>query len=173
MPPRLPDDKRAAILNDVRAGGQSARQIADKHHVSASTVSKLAKDAELPDAFERSQTLKATRTKQADNRARRARITSELLDDVDRLRDRAWSNYQHPMSSPTGPEILTLDLPPLTEVRAAYTAVGICIDKSIAVERHDTDSGTDQARSMLTGLSDALDAAAKALEPADGPGEGD
>lgn len=173
MPRRLPDDVRDAILNDIRAGKKSAAQIAKDHGVAQSTVSLTAKRAGLTDAFDRSLTEKATRAKQADCRALREQLKLDLLGDAQRLRKRAWSKYQVAVGTGEGTEIVTLELPPLMDVRAAYTSIGICVDKSIAVERHDTDSGVDQARSMLAGLSDALGAAARALDGTDGPAAGD
>ena len=42
---------------------------------------------------------------------------------------------------PLGAEIVTLDLPPLPDARAAYTALGISVDKSIRLEQHDSEDG--------------------------------
>lgn len=173
MPPRLSDTKRATILQTIKQGGLSTRQVAKLHDVSEGTVRNIAKEAELPDPFTRAHTENATRARTADNKARRAALSALLLDDVERLRERAWTRYQHPMASVHGPEILDLDLPPLGEVRSAYTAIGICLDKHIVLQRHDADAGAGQAASMLAGLSDALGAAARALDADDGPAAGD
>lgn len=164
MPRPLPDAKRQAIRADIEAGHKSRNQIARDHKVSPGTVSNIAKEAALDTAFDRTQTVKATRAKQADNRARRAEIGSDLLDDVARLRARAWSPYQQPMATPKGPTVVNLKLPPLTEVRAAYTSIGICLDKNIAVERHDADTGTEGARSVLGALGEALLIAADSID---------
>lgn len=80
MPKPLDAAVRAAILTDIRAGTLSARAIAKKHGVAASTVSKLAADHGVVDAFERAQTKKATDARQADDKARVAVIQSRLLD---------------------------------------------------------------------------------------------
>jgi hypothetical protein len=155
VPRPLADDIRAAILTDIRAGKDSARAIAKKHGVAASTISKLAKDAGVVDAFERVQTQKATRAAEIDNRARRAIIATELLNDVAHLRERAWSPYTVAMGTAMGVEKVTLDLPPLGEVRSAYTAIGIVLDKHLALDRHDNSGGADvtDAVSMLTNLA--------------------
>lgn len=166
----LPDHKREAILADIQAG-KKRNDIAREHGVSGSTVTKIAQANGLD--FDRTQTEVASKAKQADNRARRAAIAAELLGDVERLRKRAWSPYQTAMSGPQGVEYVQLDLPPLPDVAKAYTAIGICLDKTIRIEQHDADSGTEQARSMLAGLSDALGAAARALDGTDGPPAGD
>jgi transposase-like protein len=162
VPRPLPDAKRRAILTDIQSGEKPCRRIAREHGVAQSTVSKIAREEGL--SFDRTKTVKATRAKQADNRARRAQIGSDLLDDVGRLRARAWSEYQQPMSTPKGPAVLNLSLPPLTEVRAAYTSIGICLDKNIAVERHDADTGTENARSVLGALGEALLIAADSID---------
>jgi hypothetical protein len=158
VPRPLADDVRAAILADIRAGQLSARAIAKRHGVAASTISKLAKDAGVVDAFERTQTQKATRAVEIDNRARRAIIATELLNDVAHLRERAWSPYTVAMGTAMGVEKVTLDLPPLGEVRSAYTAIGIVLDKHLALDRHDNSGGADvaDAVSMLTNLASGI-----------------
>jgi hypothetical protein len=157
VPPRIPDDKRAAILADIRAGKLGARKIAAKHSVSASTVSKLAKDSNVTDAFARSQTENATRAVVADSRSRRAQMASDLLDDAERLRQRAWKPYSYYERGQFGPELVTLDLPPLKEVKEAYVSLGVAIDKHVVLERHDaTDPGTmgSLLGTLLAGLQD-------------------
>lgn len=155
MPRPLADDIRAAILTDIRAGTLSARAIAKKHGVAASTISKLAKDAGVVDAFERVQTEKATRAREADSRSERAALKADLLADARRLRERAWQPYTVAMGTPMGVQKITLDLPPLSDVRSAYTAIGIVVDKHLALDRHDNagGQGVDDAVSMLTNLA--------------------
>ncbi|MFC7739715.1 hypothetical protein ACFQXA_37715 [Nocardiopsis composta] len=101
MPPRLPDDVRAAILDDIRAGG-TCRGIARKHGVGPATVASIAKENGLNGAFERTQTEAATRAKTADNRARRAALSAGLLEDAERLRERAWEPYTHYVAGKAG-----------------------------------------------------------------------
>jgi integrase len=74
MPKPLDETKRAAILADIRAGQKPRNQIARDHDVSPSTVTGVAKTAGITDAFDRSQTLKATRAKSDDNAAKRAQL---------------------------------------------------------------------------------------------------
>ncbi len=163
MPPRLPDDKRAAILADIRAGALGNRQIASKHGISPSTVTKLAKDSGANNAFERSQTAKATHAVVEDNRSRRARIASELLDDVARFRERAWSKYTYYERGSDGPELVTLELPPLKEAKEAYVAIGISLQRHAELEKLDADRGDEGARSMLGDLAEALEHASRAV----------
>ena len=159
MPAPLAPGKRAAILEDIRAGGKSRNQIARKHHVAASTVGKIADQEGITDAFDRTHTVKAAHAKQADNKAKRAQLQSDLLDDAQRLRKRAWSPYGVVVSTPQGAETITLDLPPLPDVRGAYTSIGIIVDKDRAYEKDRADSGADQAKSMLGKLFEGLAAA--------------
>lgn len=173
MPPRIPDTKRNAILRDIKTGTDSARTIAKRHGVSPSTVSAIAKKAGLEDAFiGRAQTERATRARQADLKARRARIQEQLLEDVERLRQRAWAPYTYYERTARELQRVTLDLPPLGEVRNAYTSLGIALDKVIALARLDATVGVDEARSLLGGLAEALGAAAEKLEKEGEEGEG-
>ncbi|MFI0897740.1 hypothetical protein [Streptomyces sp. NPDC020983] len=155
MPRPLDDTKRAAILTDIRAGKLSRNAIARKHGVGAATVTKLAKTTGDATTFDRSQTQKATRAVEADSRARRAALAADLLDDAARLRARAWEEYTVVVGTAQGAETVTLELPPLGDVRSAYTAVGIVVDKHLALDRHDHSGGADvtDAVSMLTNLA--------------------
>lgn len=140
MPKPLEPEKRAAILEDIQAGQKSARQIARDHEVSVGSVTNIAKGAGVDGAFERSRTENATRARVIDCKAAREQLKQDLLADAQRFRQRAWSKYQVVVGTPTGAEIVTLDLPPLQDARAAYTALGIAVDKSLRLEQHDTDS---------------------------------
>ncbi len=161
VPARIPDEKRAAILTDIRAGALGCRAIGRKHEVSDATVRKLAADAGITDAFSRAQTENATRAVAADNRSRRAQIASELLDDVARFRKRAWSPYTYYERGTEGPELVTLELPPLKDAKEAYVAIGISLQRHAELEKLDADRGDEQARSMLGDLADAIGKAAR------------
>jgi hypothetical protein len=158
MPAPLAPGLREAILTDIRAGGKPRNQIAREHHVSPSTVSAIArKEGLLGSAFDRTKTQNASRAKAADNRARRAQLQSDLLYDAQRLRGRAWEPCQVVASGPEGVEIIELSLPPLPDVRAAYTAIGICVDKDAAIERASAaGEGTAEAESLMGRLAAAL-----------------
>lgn len=157
MPPRLPDAKRAAILADIRTGQAGARELAKRHGVAASTITRIAKEAGEENAFERSQTENATRAVVADSRSRRAQLASDLLDDAAKLRTRAWSRYTFYERGQSGPELVSLDLPPLKDVKEAYIALGVAVDKHVVLERHDaTDPGV--MGSLLGTLLEGLQA---------------
>jgi hypothetical protein len=149
-------DRRDAILKDIRAGGQSARQIGKAHGVSDAAVRRIAKQEGLVDAWSRDKTVKATHARVADNKAKRTQLQSDLLDDAQKLRKRAWSRYPIVVNSMEGAEKVWLDLPPLPDVRAAYTSIGIIVDKDAAIERASSDGGADAAKSMLGQLFDGL-----------------
>lgn len=156
MPPPIDDAIRAAILEDIRAGQLGNRAIAKKHGVSPGTVTNIKNSAGEHDAFERSQTKKATHARQADAAAIIAEQRLGLAEDIAKLRKRAWEPYQVVVGSPAGPEIVTLDQPPLGEVRSAYTSIGIIIDKHMALDRHSSGDGLDEAVSMLGALAEGI-----------------
>lgn len=163
MASQLTPDERAAILADIQAGELSRNAIARKHKRGAATITDIAKTAGLTDAFDRSDTETATRARAADMKARRAVLAADLLDDVDRLRKRAWAEYEYYERTREDVVRVTLDLPPLGEARNAYTAIGISIDKHLALVRSDTDAGADAARSMLGQVAQGLNAAYEQL----------
>ena len=165
MPAPISDDVRAAILADIAAAEEGRNAIARKHGVSPRTVTNIADEAGLLDAFTRVNTENATRARQSDLAARRAQIAEMLLEDIERLRDRAWDSYDVVTSSAQGAEIITLSEPPLRDVQAAYTSIAISLDKHLALVRHDGDSGGDleSAKSLLGDLGRALGIAADQL----------
>ena len=161
----LPPKKRAEILADIQAGEKGRNEIARDHGVSTSTVTNIAKYAGIDTACDRTSTEKATRAREADCKALREQLKIDMLQDAQRLRQRAWAPYQVVVSTPQGADVVTLTEPPLNEVRAAYTAVGIAIDKSLVLERHDSGSGTDGAKSMLDALAEGIRRFAQSDEP--------
>lgn len=162
----MDNEKRTAILNDIKAGGNSCRGIARKHGVSDRLVRKIADENHIADPWSRAQTEKATRARTIDMKARRAEIAEVLLGDVHKFRERAWSKYKYYERGPEGPELVVLDLPPLREAREAYTALGIAVDKHDKLIKMDSDNGAEEARSMLGALAEGLRVAYEQLPPA-------
>lgn len=155
--PQIPEEKRAAILADIRTGLKSAGQIARDHGVGKTTVSKMARQAGIDDAFDRTKTAKATYAHAIDARAAREKLKLDLLEDAQRLRDRAWSKYEMVVDNRnTGPQQVTLDLPPLQDVRAAYTALSIAVEKSVRLEQYDSTDNSSDAKSMLGALAEGI-----------------
>lgn len=155
MPAPLAPGKRAAILKDIQAG-KARNQIARDHHVSGSTVTRIAR--ELPgEPFDRSNTLKGARARQADNAAKRVRLQSDLLDDAQRVRARIWGPCKVVVGGPEGAEIVTLDEAPLADIKAGFTSIGVIIDKDLAYERATQRSdGASHAESVMGRLAAAL-----------------
>lgn len=153
----LPQGKRDEVVAAIRAGGKSLNQIAKDCGVAKATVSKIAKEAGLSDAFDRSQTEAATQAHAADARSRREKLKLDLLSDAERLRARAWDEYEVIVDSRTdGPQTMTLDLPPLQDVRAAYAAIGIAIDKSVRLDQYDSTDSDIDAKSMIGDLAEGI-----------------
>ncbi|GAA4928833.1 hypothetical protein GCM10023224_05190 [Streptomonospora halophila] len=174
---RITDDTRTAIINDIRNGG-TCRGIARDHGVSPASVANIAKEADLTDAFERTATERATRAKQADNRARRAQLASDLLNDAARLREQLWEattigafgGREGDWHEAQVPE------PPFTDKRAILAGVQTAVRSHVELEKVDTGSGAEAAASMLSKLAVGLkqawedgDAGLAADEPQAGP----
>src|SRR5688500_5983787 len=75
---RIPDDEREAIAAAIREG-RPRNEIAREFNRSAGTVSNIATEFGLTDAFDRSATKNATEARQADNQALRAELSHRLL----------------------------------------------------------------------------------------------
>jgi transposase-like protein len=104
MPARIPDNIRAAILTDIQAGTLGNREIARKHGVAPSTVTKLAKDGGVDTPFERSQTEKATVAAVHDAIAERAETVRKLH----RLGTRALEMIERCMDELTPMQLVTV-----------------------------------------------------------------
>lgn len=144
MPARTPDAKREAILADVRAG-KSCRQTARDHEVSPATVSKLAKDEDVADAFGRSQTKSATEAVVADNRAWRAATSRRFLAKCNALMDRMDGPHLVYAFGGRDNEYNEHELaePPVDALRGLMTAAAIAFDKHLAADKHDAEETRD------------------------------
>lgn len=148
-------DAESARIRELHAQGESCAAIGDAIGRNKSTVSRHCRKLGL--SFDRAPTSAATEAKQADNKARRASHVTALLEDFERLRERAWEPYTVVVSGIDGAEKVRLNLPPAQETAAFYRAMGLCVDKVIAMERHDSDdskgmSAVDEwLRGMLSG----------------------
>lgn len=162
--------KRAAIVRDIKAvrDGQlnlSRNAIARKHGVALSTVGRICEQDGLKEIFDRTSTQNATVAKVADLAAMRADLAKLLLQDAYELRERARNEYSYYERGQMGPELVTLERPPLRETREAYTALGIAIDKSKHLIQQDTD--VSGATAVDAWLRDMIgDAATSAAQPA-------
>jgi transposase-like protein len=154
VPPRIPDDKRAAILADIRAGELSARAIGRKHGVAQSSVSLIAQQNRENDAFDRTKTERATRAKQADNRSRRAQLAADLLSDAERLRKQLWEPTTIGAFGGRDGEWHTAEVeePPFADKRAILTSVQTAVRAHTELEKVDATGSADGAKSMLGNL---------------------
>lgn len=158
MPPRIPDDKRAAILEDIRAGELSARAIGRKHGVAQSSVSLIAQQNREDTAFDRTKTERATRAKQADNRSRRAQLAADLLSDAERLRKQLWEPTTIGAFGGRDGEWHTAEVeePPFADKRAILSSVQTAVRAHTELEKVDATGSADGAKSMLGKLFDGV-----------------
>ncbi len=157
MPSRIPDDKRAAILADIRAGLKSRNQIARDHGVSAGTVSNVAAQADV--TFDRSKTKSATAAAVADSRARREAIRARLLDKADTLLDLMDRPYKVFAFAGRDGDYREheRDRPPPSELRNLMVSAATALDKHMALDRHDS-SDPGEVASLLGALLGGLQA---------------
>lgn len=161
--PRLVTPAERARVRDLHTQGLSRNAIARELGRPWSTITKIAVDEGL--SFDRTATAKAVEARQVDMAAQRAQLAQDLLDDAQRLRERAWTRYKVVVAGRDGADIVDLELPPAQDVRAFYGAIGAAVNGHKTATALDANSnGVDGARSMLGKLSQALDAAAATFD---------
>ena len=165
MPAPIDPSVRQAIVAAIRTGGRSRASIAREHGVSPGTVTNVARDAGLTDAFDRTKAKKACEAAQADAKALRARLALDLLHDAQRFRERSWTREEVELSSDNGSRTVVKQLPDLRAQQSGYTALAICIDKAAVLAREDRPDASEGARSLLGDLAIGLQAAYDALPP--------
>jgi transposase-like protein len=137
---RISDTKRQAIAADIRAG-KPRNQIALEHGVSAGSVTNIAREFEISDAFDRSATKRATEAAVADLKAERAVTSRRFLVEANRQLDRLNEPYK--VFGFGGRENSynehELPLPPAGETRNFMTAAAVAFDKHMAADKHDSD----------------------------------
>ena len=151
---------REGILEALRAGTRRS-VIARRFNVSHSGVGSIARAAGIA---RRPQTVgqkkaqaAATEQLKLDARERRARISLALLEDADKLRRRLWEPakafdfggkdfgyVEHEISEPDA-----------RSKQALAIAMAVCLDKSIALERFDSE-GSTAVRAAIIELVDRL-----------------
>jgi|ADGO01.1.fsa_nt_gi hypothetical protein len=153
MPAPIPEHTKQAILADIRDGNLSCRAIATKHRVSAATVSKIAKDAGITNAFERAQTARAHAARMVDQRELRSRRLESLGRLADDMIDRSFRSYAVIANGPDGPETVLLPKPPLRETEAAGRTMRAWLDAQVMIERHEAGTlETETAKSTLASI---------------------
>jgi transposase-like protein len=164
VPPRLPDDKRAAILADIKAGTKGRAQIARDHGVNPQTVGNIAKRAGVVDAFSRLQTENATRAAAIDSKALRVSTARRFLDKTNELLDQM--DEPHLVFNFGGKdntyEEHLLKKPPTGDLKNLMVSAATAIDKHLVLERHDSAS-SDAASSLLDAVANGLQTAYESL----------
>lgn len=157
---RLSPETRQAIIADLQSGAFGRNEIARRNDVGKATVTTIAKQENLDSARGIIVTENATRAVAASVRSKREQIKNDLLDDIQRLRHRAWSEYVRVVPGKEGPIALRSKLPPLDQVRNAYSSIGIALDGFFKLEALEAQGpGQQEARDFLTELHDQLSAA--------------
>lgn len=159
MPPRIPTETREAIADAIRAG-RPRNEIAREFDCSPGTVSNIASERDLTDAFDRSATKNATEARLADNRSRRAELSSRLLTKAGEFLDQI--DQPHTVFNFGGKdntfEQRTLDKPPTGDIRNLIVSAATAIDKHIVIDRHDSGAGLDETVGLLGRIMTGLKA---------------
>lgn len=160
MPGPVRNDERARV-RELHADGKSRNEIARELGRGVATITRIAKAEGLD--FDREQTKQAVAAKRLDSKARRADLAALLLDDAHRLRKRLWEESKQIASSPAGPEVITLDLPPARDAKDFMYAVSGAVKSHTELEKLDSDTGASAAKAMLGALGEALQVAADTI----------
>lgn len=140
----LTDDERQAIL-DLIDEGLGRNEIARRVERGVATISSVAEEAGR--TFDRSATKTATQARWADLAAKRTQLAADLLEDAARLRQQLWEPCVEKKAMVVGDgmglshvEIIEIhrDEPPYADKQRIMTMAAIAIDKSIAIEVHDS-----------------------------------
>lgn len=141
-------DKRDAIIADLREGDLGRNEIARKHGVGAGTVTRLAQANEIP--LDRAKTKKATEAVAVDTLARLTALEGRLAV----LADAALTQTLASLGS--------------ASTRDASIALGISLDKLMALRRHNSGSEADQVGGLLGELFDGMRQRRAQTEPPPG-----
>ncbi|MDN5859940.1 MAG: hypothetical protein L0H84_15100 [Pseudonocardia sp.] len=176
--------RRATIAAAINArDGRSRAQLARDFRVAPSTVRRIAAEHGINNPFDTSGTRKATESAADRRRVQRSDLADELLTvEIPRLRTRMAGPWQRTavMPGPDGPEALVVPEDDATIARGLkdlHTALGIAVDKTIVVDRHDAQDSDQGADDTLARLFDGLGHAYRAVTgrpaPADQLGQPD
>lgn len=148
-----------AVRDQVEAlarDGVGRNDIATQTGVSAGSVTAIVRDAGL--SFDRTSVADATRARQVDLAARRARLELRYLERSEELLEQI--SEAHVVFNFGGKdntyEQRTLDRPPTGDIRNLMQSSSIATTASLKLAAHDLSSGTDEAKSMLVDLFTAM-----------------
>ncbi|WP_027945965.1 helix-turn-helix domain-containing protein [Amycolatopsis taiwanensis] len=160
-------DNELTRIRDLHAAGATRNDIAKQLGRSGSTISKAA--GKLGLSFDRTAVKAATEAKVADARARRARLTLDLLSDAERLRAQLWQPHEyidHGGKDFTEARWTQPEPSPADKLKLMQAA-GTAASTSMRLDLHDADTGDDGAKSMLGALAAGLQVAYEQLQPSD------
>jgi hypothetical protein len=151
-------------VRQLHAEGRSRNEIARELGRGVATVTRIAQASGLK--FDREQTKAATTAAVADNKAIRTATSRRFLDEANKALDRLSAEYLvHAFGGKDNDyNEHTLQLPPAGETRNLMTAAAVAFDKHLAADKHDADTGTEGARSVLGALGEALQVAAARID---------
>ncbi|ROO51064.1 hypothetical protein EDC02_5928 [Micromonospora sp. Llam0] len=143
-------------VRELHAQGLSRNKIATTMQRGTRTVSRLA--AEMGLSFHAERTREATAAKQATARERRATLALALLDDAARLRAQLWeaASYVDHGGKEFERRDWTMDEPTFADKAKIMQSVGIAVDRAVKLDEYDKDTGTEDDKSMLVDLREAL-----------------
>jgi hypothetical protein len=171
--PITDDDRRR--VRELHAQDKSRNEIAREISRSPSTVSKIAAAFDPPLSFDRApQVEAATRVRTADLAARRANLATALQDDAERLRAQLWQPtvYGEFAGKDGKWQQIHLDQPRFADQRQIIGATATAIQQSLRLAPVEGGEGSEQVRSMLGALGDALTQAAGDPDPGEAAGGG-
>ncbi|MET7450671.1 helix-turn-helix domain-containing protein [Streptomyces sp. NPDC005574] len=158
----IDDDDRRRV-RELHAAGKSRNDIAREIRRSPSTVSKIAAAFEPPLTFDRAaEVAAATAVRTADLADRRAALALALHNDAERLRAQLWQPtvYGEFAGKDGKWQQVHLDQPRFADQRQIIGATATAIQQSLRLAPVEGGEGSEQVRSMLGALGDALAQAA-------------
>ncbi|MGW2292670.1 helix-turn-helix domain-containing protein [Streptomyces phaeochromogenes] len=162
------DDNDRRRVRELHAAGKSRNDIAREIRRSPSTVSKVAAAFEPPLTFDRAaEVAAATAVRTADLADRRAALALALHNDAERLRAQLWQPtvYGEFAGKDGKWQQVHLDQPRFADQRQIIGATATAIQQSLRLAPVEDGEGSEQVRSMLGALGDALTQAAGDPDP--------
>lgn len=133
------DSKTRALVRKLARSGLSRNEVARRSGVSTYSVSKICADASPPITFDRRAIAAATEAKIIDHKARRAAISGQMLDLVGEFQSRMFKELTVRTTDGQGTVITYTVDPTARDWKDTMTAIGISIDKHLAIVRIDSD----------------------------------
>lgn len=138
MPAALDPDKRQAIVADIEAG-HGRNDIARRHDVGQATVTRIAAQEGITEAWDRSESQRATELRAIDIKARQSDLARLLMEDAHRLRAMLWQPCTVYKFGGKDNTLATHDLeqPDFEGMRNLMTTIAIAVDKVGVLTRDD------------------------------------